>query len=96
VKISPYKAGFVWVADGIGEVLSGLFDFDVSLKVSLLEVDIGLQLFGIGFDLWVGASDFYGQAQVGLALYTPIAGFNVDGGVKWTGKLDRLNKADLP
>lgn len=93
MKISPYKSGFVWVADGIGEVLSGLFDFDVSLKISLLELAVGLQVFGVGFDLWVGASDFYGHAQVGLSLYTPVVGLSVDGGVKWAGKLDRLEES---
>jgi len=87
-----YRDGHTWVAENIGETLGNLIAFSGDLKLVLLELNFGLQLFGFGFDGWFSASKFYGQAGGGISLFTPAAGFTVEGGVKWTGELERLDR----
>jgi hypothetical protein len=92
MKMKLYRDGHTWVAENIGEALGNLIAFSGSLKLVLLEVDLDLQLFGFRFDLWLSASKFYGQAGAGISLFTPAAGFTMEGGVKWTGELERLDR----
>jgi hypothetical protein len=88
-KVRPYGTFRVWTAEGVGDALSGLVQFDLQVRGNIdlgLDISVTAVLFGFGLTLNIQGGDYVGQAEVAADIQTPAFGLSLAGGLSWPSR----------